>query len=387
MERVRKHTGVAETARNEVQTRRTSNPSEGALARRIDNSALIVAQRRQLQSMFGDAIRPWGTEGERPAATVQREPDEEPLQGRFLAAQRAEEEEPLQGKFDTVQRAEEEEPLQGKLAAQGPAQLKSETASRPNNTGLPDNLKSGVESLSHIAMDNVRVHYNSSRPAQLNALAYAQGSDIHVAPGQEQHLPHEAWHVVQQAQGRVQPTIQLKDGILVNNDKGLEHEADVMGGRAASFGQGEGAGMKDGAGVVVPGNVIMRRVKAKIGGEEGESGNKADTTSRLGNTKRGRAVKACLESFAVQNDQQHAQYDCAEPHALSKFVDSKTTNENVKEKLESATVEDPMNYVGHNAPTYIHPCKICKQWAKGNKGAHYIGPGLCSNTMLNPAKY
>ena len=30
-----------------------------------------------------------------------------------------------------------------------------------------------------------------------DALAYAQGSDIHLAPGQEQHLPHEAWHVVQ----------------------------------------------------------------------------------------------------------------------------------------------------------------------------------------------
>jgi hypothetical protein len=50
-----------------------------------------------------------------------------------------------------------------------------------------------------MSMDHVKVHYNSSQPAQLNALAYAQGSDIHVAPGQEQHLPHEAWHVVQQA--------------------------------------------------------------------------------------------------------------------------------------------------------------------------------------------
>jgi len=46
-------------------------------------------------------------------------------------------------------------------------------------------------------------------PAQLNALAYAQGSDIHVAPGQEKHLPHEAWHVVQQSKGRVKPTMQI----------------------------------------------------------------------------------------------------------------------------------------------------------------------------------
>ena len=83
-------------------------------------------------------------------------------------------------------------------------------------------------------MDNVNVHYNSSQPAQLNALAYTQGSDIHVAPGQEQHLPHEAWHVVQQAQGRVQPTMQMKDGVPVNDDEGLEHEADVMGAKAVA---------------------------------------------------------------------------------------------------------------------------------------------------------
>jgi hypothetical protein len=81
-------------------------------------------------------------------------------------------------------------------------------------------------------MDHVRVHYNSAQPAQLNALAYAQGSDIHLAPGQERHLPHEAWHVVQQAQGRVLPTLQLNDGVQVNDDAGLEREADVMGTKA-----------------------------------------------------------------------------------------------------------------------------------------------------------
>jgi hypothetical protein len=108
-----------------------------------------------------------------------------------------------------------------------PAQFKS------NNTGLPDKLKSGVESLSGISMDNVRVHYNSAKPAQLSALAYTQGTDIHVASGQEQHLPHESWHVVQQAQGRVRPTMQMQSGVPVNDDKGLEHEADVMGARAS----------------------------------------------------------------------------------------------------------------------------------------------------------
>jgi len=57
---------------------------------------------------------------------------------------------------------------------------------------LPDNVKHGVESLSGISMDDVKVHYNSAKPAQLNAHAYAQGTDIHLASGQEKHLPHEA---------------------------------------------------------------------------------------------------------------------------------------------------------------------------------------------------
>jgi hypothetical protein len=104
--------------------------------------------------------------------------------------------------------------------------------SKPNQTGLPDNLKQGMEGLSGISLEDVRVHRNSSRPALLQAHAYAQGSDIHLAPGQDHHLPHEAWHVVQQKQGRVRPTVQLKAGISVNDDQQLEREADVMGAKA-----------------------------------------------------------------------------------------------------------------------------------------------------------
>jgi hypothetical protein len=132
---------------------------------------------------------------------------------------------PAQPKF-VLQRAvlpeEEMKPAQGKFVVQRQA----------NNTGMPDHLKSGVENLSGMDMSDVKVHYNSDKPAQLSALAYAQGNDIHVGPGQEQHLPHEAWHVVQQRQGRVQPTMQMKEGIPVNDDPGLENEADVMGAKA-----------------------------------------------------------------------------------------------------------------------------------------------------------
>ncbi len=99
---------------------------------------------------------------------------------------------------------------------------------KQNWTGLPDNLKTGMENLSGFPLDIVRVYYNSPKPAQIQALAYTQGIDIHVGPGQEKHLPHEAWHVVQQMQDRVKPTFQMK-GVEVNDDVGLEREADEMG--------------------------------------------------------------------------------------------------------------------------------------------------------------
>lgn len=167
------------------------------------------------------------------------EEEEEVLQGKFQTIQlvEEEEEEPLQGKFDTIQRIEEEEeePVQGKFEtvqrleddSEGEIQMNSE-----NNTGLSDSLKSGVEQLSGLDMSDVRVHYNSNKPAEVGALAYTQGTDIHVAPGEERHLPHEAWHVVQQAQGRVNPTKQLK-GVDINDDESLEREADNMGEVAA----------------------------------------------------------------------------------------------------------------------------------------------------------
>jgi hypothetical protein len=107
-------------------------------------------------------------------------------------------------------------------------------AERANRTGLPDALKAGIESLSGISMDHTRVRYNSPKPAAMQAHAFTQGSEIHVAPGQEQHLAHEAWHVVQQSQGRVRPTTQLMGSVPLNDDADLEREADAMGARALS---------------------------------------------------------------------------------------------------------------------------------------------------------
>lgn len=117
-----------------------------------------------------------------------------------------------------------------------PASSSTAEPQAANRTGLPASLKAGIEQLSGQSLDHVRVHRNSAKPAQLNAHAYAQGGDIHLAPGQEKHLPHEAWHVAQQAQGRVRPTRQLKS-VAINDDASLEREADIMGAKAATTAQ------------------------------------------------------------------------------------------------------------------------------------------------------
>ena len=86
----------------------------------------------------------------------------------------------------------------------------------------------------------VRIHEGPQAGA-VGALAYAQGTDIHFAPGQydpgsergQQLLGHELAHVVQQAQGRVRGQTQLA-GVAVDDSSALEREADAMGARAAA---------------------------------------------------------------------------------------------------------------------------------------------------------
>ena len=157
------------------------------------------------------------------------------------------EEEMLQPKFDSAS-AVERTPIQRE--------------EKPNNTGLPDNLKAGIENPSSYSLGDVRVHYNSGKSAQLQALAYAQGTDLHVALGQKQHLPHEAWHVVQQKQGRVQPTLQLQ-GLNVNDNKELELESDLMGGKALLNNDKASQFRKNS--ILNAGNIIQRLMTLEIG--------------------------------------------------------------------------------------------------------------------------
>ena len=107
-----------------------------------------------------------------------------------------------------------------------PTQRQPQTKS-PNLTGIPDGMKTQFENMSGFSYDDVRVHYNSARPAGLSALAYTQGNQVHIGPGQEQHLGHELGHVAQQKAGMVQATKHL-NGVAINDDSKLEQAADVI---------------------------------------------------------------------------------------------------------------------------------------------------------------
>ncbi len=94
-----------------------------------------------------------------------------------------------------------------------------------HQTGIPDDLKARAEAKSGVSLDAVEVHYNSPKPAAVQAFAYTQGNQVYLGPGQEKHLGHELGHVVQQMQGRVRPTGSV-NGLPLNDDASLEQEAD-----------------------------------------------------------------------------------------------------------------------------------------------------------------
>lgn len=95
----------------------------------------------------------------------------------------------------------------------------------PNLTGIPTQMKLDFERRSGLSFDDVRVHYNSDKPAQLRAMAYTQGTQVYVGPGQERHLPHELGHVVQQKLGLVRPTARYGK-VPINNSDHMEQMAD-----------------------------------------------------------------------------------------------------------------------------------------------------------------
>jgi len=131
----------------------------------------------------------------------------------------------------------EEQPIQ-KKDNPTPTNTSSNTTSSPSQ--LSTDVRGKMEGAFQTDFSNVNIHKNSSKAKDMGAYAFAQGNDIHFAPGQynpatpkgQELIGHELTHVVQQRSGRVKPTTQAK-GLPVNNDTELEREADDMGAKAA----------------------------------------------------------------------------------------------------------------------------------------------------------
>ena len=162
-----------------------------------------------------------------------------------------EDEDELQMKLvnSSIQRQEmpEEEEEEGNQ----PAQTKRAssvllTEQRTSNEGaptkLPEDVKKKMEASFQADFSEVNIYPESQSAKDVGALAYTQGENVHFSPGQfkpdtnsgQELIGHEITHVVQQRQGRVQPTSEVA-GMPLNDNNGLESEADSLGKKAAQF--------------------------------------------------------------------------------------------------------------------------------------------------------
>lgn len=100
--------------------------------------------------------------------------------------------------------------------------------------GIPEPLKGQLESENNVDLSDVEVIRDSNKPAEYGTEAFSANKKIHLAPGKEDHLEHEARHEVQKKQGKVKATGKLKDGTPVNTDPELEKDADKNNPTAAN---------------------------------------------------------------------------------------------------------------------------------------------------------
>lgn len=105
--------------------------------------------------------------------------------------------------------------------------------------GIPEGVQAKMEKALNTDLSDVTVTPNSSKAVGVGAAAFTQGTDIHVAPGHynpnssggKKLLGHELAHVAQQKAGRVKPTGSV-GGLPLNDNPGLENEADRIGSKA-----------------------------------------------------------------------------------------------------------------------------------------------------------
>lgn len=172
---------------------------------------------------------------------------------------------------------------------------------------LPRGLRGRIEGMSGLSLEDVRVHRGSAEPARVGAFAFTQGANIHVEAGQEEHLAHEAWHVVQQKQGRVPATGEVA-GLPLNHSAALESEADAMAERVKSAPTAGRAGALQSVATLAhsPVQLKCRLCGAKSHNEnkcpKAEKPEKEEGSSGRGLTQAGPKERELFEAIVVRLD-------------------------------------------------------------------------------------
>ncbi|WP_298420672.1 DUF4157 domain-containing protein [uncultured Kordia sp.] len=146
------------------------------------------------------------------------------------------------------------------------------------NKSLPAKLQSNMESSLGHDFSNVGIHTNSQKAVQMKARAFTQSEQIHFAPGEfnpsstsgQNLIGHEFTHIAQQRAGIVKPTKALKKGVMINDDRGLESEADNFGrkavrGEAVSKYRSTGLGMRSSVRTAQAKSNVMQMVSTSGG--------------------------------------------------------------------------------------------------------------------------
>ncbi|WP_298516417.1 DUF4157 domain-containing protein [uncultured Kordia sp.] len=143
------------------------------------------------------------------------------------------------------------------------------STSGKQHKSLPSKLQSNMEtSLGH-DFSSVGIQTNSQKAVQMNARAFTQNEQVHFAPGEfnpgstsgQNLIGHEFTHIAQQRAGVVKPTKALKKGVMVNDDKSLESEADTFGKKAA---RGEAVSKYRSAGLGIRSSVRTAQAKSNV---------------------------------------------------------------------------------------------------------------------------
>lgn len=245
--------------------------------------------------------------------------------------------------------------------AEQPVQKKMSSASN-----MPEEVQSKMEGAFGQDFSDVKIHANSSASKEAGALAHTQGNEVHFAPGQynpssqsgQELLGHELTHVVQQREGRVQATGTTANGMPLNDNKGLEAEADQMGKVAAS------------------GSMQMK--SASSGAGSGKKG-----TSQL--------KKGPVQRKVFANDQEKEQffkdYQARADEILGRWYQTAKTKDD-REKLTGKLFVDAARavYDKKGDTKYIVPVEIALAQARLEGGVNRLERGGKGN-VFNVAAY